>query len=46
MAEKRKAYRVLVGKPERRSLIRRSRRKRKYNIKVDLKEIDGRCGLD
>jgi hypothetical protein len=42
MAEKRKSYRALVGKSERRSLLRRCRSKRKYNIKVGLKEIDGR----
>lgn len=42
MAEKRKVYRALVGKPERRNLLRRSRRKWKYNIKVGLKEIGGR----
>jgi hypothetical protein len=43
-AEKRNAYRALVGKPERQRLLRRSRRRWKYNIKVDLKEIDGRLG--
>jgi hypothetical protein len=33
------AYRVLVGKPERKRPLRRSRHRRKDNIKMDLKSV-------
>jgi hypothetical protein len=37
--EKRNAYRILVGKPEGKSPLGRPRRRRVYNIKLDLREI-------
>jgi hypothetical protein len=36
MGEKRGVYRVLVGKLEEKRPIRRPRRRREYNIKMDL----------
>jgi hypothetical protein len=39
MGEKVKAYRILVGKPERRRPLGRPRRRRVDNIKMDLTEI-------
>jgi hypothetical protein len=42
MGEKRNAYRLLVGKPGGKRPLRRPRRKRVDNIKMDLLEID--CG--
>jgi len=44
MAERRAAYRVLVGKPERKSPLGRPRRKWDDNIKMDLMmtDLDGR----
>jgi hypothetical protein len=39
MGERRDAYRVLVGKPEGKSPLERSRRRRKDNNKMDLKEV-------
>jgi hypothetical protein len=33
-------YRILVGKPEGKRLLGRSRRKREDNIKVDLQEME------
>jgi hypothetical protein len=39
MAEKRKAYRLLVGKPEGERLLGRPRRRLVYNIRVDLSEL-------
>ena len=39
MGEKRGAYRVLVGKPERRRPPGRSRRRWEDNIKMDLREV-------
>jgi hypothetical protein len=36
MGEKRNAYRLLVGKPEGKRPLRRPRRRRVYNIKMDL----------
>lgn len=38
MREKRRVYTVLVGKPDVKIPLRRPRRKRKDNIKMDLKE--------
>jgi hypothetical protein len=39
MGEKRNAYRILVGKPERKRSLGRPRRRRVDNIKIDLREI-------
>jgi hypothetical protein len=39
MGERRGAYRVLVGKPEKKRPLRRRRRRWEDNIKVDFKEI-------
>jgi hypothetical protein len=35
--EKRNAYRILVGKPDRRRPLERPRRRRKDNMKTDLR---------
>jgi hypothetical protein len=40
MDEKRNAYRILVGKPEGKRPIRRSRRRWEDNIKMYLRKID------
>ena len=40
--EGRGTYRVLVGKPEEKRLLRRPRRRREDDIKMDLQEV--RCG--
>jgi hypothetical protein len=45
MGEKRNAYRILVGKPERKRPLGRQRRRWVDNIKIDLKEI-GWNGVD
>jgi hypothetical protein len=37
--EKRKAYRLLVGKPEGKRTLGRPRRRWVHNIKIDLREI-------
>jgi hypothetical protein len=37
-------YRVLVGKPEGKRLLGRSRRRWKNNIKMDLQEVGGGRG--
>jgi hypothetical protein len=39
MGERRGACRILLGKPEERRALERSRRKGEYNIKMDLKEV-------
>jgi hypothetical protein len=39
MGEKRNPYKTLVGKPERKRPLRRSRRKWVYYIKINLREI-------
>jgi hypothetical protein len=39
MGERRNAYRILVGKPERRRQLGRPTRRWVYNIKMDLTEI-------
>jgi hypothetical protein len=44
MWEKRNVYRILVGKPEGKKLLRRPRRKLVDNIKLDLRKIG--WGLD
>jgi hypothetical protein len=41
----RNAYRILVGKPEAKRPLGRPRRRRVYNIKMDLREI-GWDGMD
>jgi len=45
MGEGRSLYRVLVGKPERKSPLRRSRRRWEDNIKMDLQKV-GCGGMD
>jgi hypothetical protein len=45
MMEKRNAYRILVGKSERKNPLESSRRRWVYNIKIDLREI-GWDGMD
>jgi hypothetical protein len=42
MGERRRVHRVLVGKPERKRLLGRPRRKWEDNIKMDLQEVG--CG--
>jgi hypothetical protein len=44
MGEIRGVYRVLVGKPEGKRPLGRTRRRWKNNIKIDLQEVG--CGLD
>jgi hypothetical protein len=48
MGEKRNAYRILVGKPERKIPLGRARRRWVDNIKIDLREIgcDGTDWID
>jgi hypothetical protein len=43
MGERRGAYRVLVGKPEERRPLGRSRRRWEDNIKRDLREVGCGC---
>jgi hypothetical protein len=43
--EKRNAYRILVGKPERRKLLGRPRRRWVDNIKINLREV-GWAGME
>jgi hypothetical protein len=45
MGEKRNAYRIWVGKPERKRPLGRSRRRWEDNIRMDLREI-GWGGMD
>jgi hypothetical protein len=45
MGKKRNAYRMLVGKPEGKTLLGRPRRRWTDNIKMDLREI-GWDGMD
>jgi len=42
MGEERRVYRVLLGKPEGRRPLRRPRRRRVDNIRMDLQEVG--CG--
>jgi len=42
MGKRRGTYRFLVGKPEVQGALERPRRKRAYDIKVDLQEVG--CG--
>jgi hypothetical protein len=46
MGEKRGAYRILVGRPERRRPLWRLKRRREDNIKMDLQEVGWGHGLD
>jgi hypothetical protein len=46
MAERRGAYRALVGKPEGRRPLGRPRRRWEDNIKMDLREVGWGHGLD
>jgi hypothetical protein len=41
MAEKRKAYRLLVGKPKGKRPLGRPTRRWVDNIKMDLRDVDG-----
>jgi hypothetical protein len=45
MGEKRKAYRIFVGKPERKRPVGRPRRRWVHNIRMDLGEV-GWDGMD
>jgi hypothetical protein len=45
MREKRIAYKILVGMPERKRPLGRLRRRWKYNIKMDIRET-GWDGMD
>jgi hypothetical protein len=45
LGEKRNAYRILVGKPERKRPLGRLRRRWVYNIRMDLEEV-GWVGVD
>ena len=44
MGEGRGVHRVLVGKPEGKRPLRRTRRRWEDNIKMDLQEVGGGCG--
>ena len=44
MGQERGVYRVLVGKPEGKTPLRRPRRRWEDNIKMDLQEVGGGCG--
>jgi hypothetical protein len=46
IGERRGAYMVLVGKPERRRPLGRPRRRWEDNIKMDLREVGWRGGMD
>jgi hypothetical protein len=46
MGKKRGAYKLLEGKPERKSKLGRPRRRWKDNIKMDLKELGWEHGID
>ena len=43
MGEDRGVYRVLVGKPERKILLGRPRRRWENNIRMDLREVGCGC---
>jgi hypothetical protein len=40
MGEERKVYKVLVGKPERKRPLRRSRHSWEVGVRIDLREIN------
>jgi len=46
LREKRDAYRALVGKPEGNMSLRRPRRRREDNIKMDFEEVGWGHGLE
>jgi hypothetical protein len=46
MGDKRGSYRILVGKPERKRQLGRSRSRRKDDIKMDLSKWYGGHGLN
>jgi len=47
LGETRNAYKILVGKPERKRPLRRPRHRWEVNIRLNLGEIRvGRCGMD
>jgi hypothetical protein len=46
MGEGRGVHRVLEGKPEGKRLLRRPKRRREDNIKMDLQEVGWGYGLD
>jgi hypothetical protein len=46
MGERRNFYRVLVGKPEGKIPLERSRRRWEDGTKMDLREIGWGCGVD
>jgi hypothetical protein len=46
MGDRRSAYRVLVGRPDGKRLLGRSRRRWEDNIKMDLQEVGWGFGLD
>ena len=46
MGRRRGVYRVLVGKPEGNRPVGRTRHRWEDNIKTDLKEMRGGCGLN
>jgi hypothetical protein len=46
MGGRRGVYRVLVGRPEEKRPLRRSRLRREDNIKMDLQEVGVGYGLD
>jgi hypothetical protein len=45
MGERRVAYRVLVGKPERKRLLGKRGRRWERNIKMDIQEVEWEHGL-
>jgi hypothetical protein len=46
MGEDRIVYKVLVGKPEGKRTLRRQRRRWEDGIRMDLRKIGWRCGLN
>jgi hypothetical protein len=46
MGEDRKAYKVLMGKPEGKKPVGRPRRRYEDGIRMDLREIGWGCRLD
>jgi hypothetical protein len=46
MGEERSVHRVLVGKPQGKRPLGRSRRRWEDDIKMDLQELEGVWGLD
>jgi hypothetical protein len=44
MGEERGVHRVLVGKPEGKRPLGRTRRRWEDSIKMDIQEVGGRCG--